>query len=208
MLSKNLKYYRLLNKYSCQEVTDKLGLSSGMVTRYESGQRHVPEEVINKYCELFGVTPNELYGYNLNTTKHSIPLYEVIFKNKSPVGLNLVDSKKIDISYEKYYKGYSFAIQAFNMDNNPVIFTGDLLYFKKDLKLIDSDVILLLDENNKPQIRVFNKFEDNIKLSAYSHAIKNEFYTSESFKKIEVLGRLVEVNSYFKKGGNPWPNGK
>lgn len=203
-----MKYYRLLNKYTCKGMADKLKIKSNTIVGYESGKRHVPEKVIRMYCEVLKITPNDLYGLKQSNSKYKIPLYQATLKNKTPIGLNKEKLKTLSITAEEKRKGYSFAIQAWNMDNNPKIFTGDLLFFKLEKNdPISGDCILYLD-NNIPYIKLYKEQNNNILLDTFSYKVSKSFYNKESFKKIQVLGRLVEVRSYLKKGGNPWVNGK
>lgn len=203
-----MKFYRLQNKYSCQEIANILKLKPNTITQYESGKRHVPEKVIHLYCDLFGITPNTLYGFEEKKEKYNIPLYQAILKNKTAIGLNNKYIKKIPITSVEKNKGYSFAIQAWNMDNNPKIYTGDIIFLGKiENTILSGDCILYL-ENEIPYIKLYREKNNNILLDTFSYKISREFHTKESFSNLKVIGRVLEVRSILKKGGNPWPNGK
>lgn len=198
-----LQHYRLKNTYSVEDIARILNCNGSSITSYESGKRRPTEDVIRLYCKLFGITPNDIYDIP-KPKKSSIPLYKAILKNRSPIGIDK-DAGMIKINSEQNNKKYSFAMQAWNMENTPKILTGDMLYFKFDNNIIDGDVILFLYEE-KPLIRIYKKNKGRIALKPFNYKYKT--YYIDDLSDIEVLGRLVEINSILRKGGNPWPNGR
>ncbi len=211
ILHDNMKHFRLKNKYSIKEISDIANVDSSVISKYESGDRYIPEKIINLYCDLFGVSPNTLFNYEEINKKYEIPLYEIILANKKPLKFNNEPLSYIEITKEEYNKNYKFAFRAWNMDNSPKIYTGDLMFFT-DVKneLLDKDVILYEDSKGIPNIHIYRTYSknNNIRLDNFSYQICRLFYSMDSFNELKILGRLVEVRSFLKKGGNPWPNGK
>lgn len=192
-----LKELRQKNKYSVKDVADITNIKGYNISNYENGKYHVPESLIRFYCSEFNTTPNEIFGYYESVEKSNIPLHRTMFIRKKCVALEL-NYNEIKISSEQKRKGYDFAIYAWNQDNTPRIMNGDLLYFKYDKNIKNKDIILfLLDEI--PYIREFKENNGSITLKSFSNYYKTTFYNVD-VENIKVLGRLVEINSYIKKG--------
>lgn len=198
-----LEHYRLKNTYSLEDVAKFLDIKAFSIKHMETGYKHASEDVIRLYCELFGITPNDIYDIP-KPKKSTIPLYKAILKHKSPIGIDK-DAGVIKINSEQNNKKYSFAMQAWSMENTPKILTGDMLYFKFDSRIIDGDVILFIYKE-KPLIRIYKENKGRIALKPFNNKYKTYYF--DDLSDIEVVGRLVEINSILRKGGNPWPNGR
>ena len=58
-----IQYFRKLSKLTVEDVAKELNISVGLYRKYETGYHSIPHQDISKLCDLFGITPNILYGY-------------------------------------------------------------------------------------------------------------------------------------------------
>lgn len=57
-----LRELREANNWHLSDIAAKLGTHSTTISKYELGQRALTEELINKFCDLYGVTADYLLG--------------------------------------------------------------------------------------------------------------------------------------------------
>ncbi len=53
----NLKHYRKLNKISQEELSEKLEITPGHLSRIENGKSFVTAELLDALCVIFNITP-------------------------------------------------------------------------------------------------------------------------------------------------------
>jgi transcriptional regulator with XRE-family HTH domain len=59
-----IKDLRQLHKMTLKEVASKLQTTEATVQRYESTIKNIPYDVIEKYAEIFNVTPSYIMGWD------------------------------------------------------------------------------------------------------------------------------------------------
>ncbi|MCM1306518.1 MAG: helix-turn-helix domain-containing protein [Bacteroides sp.] len=57
----NLKFYRLQSKLTQQQVADKMNVTKGLYSKYERGIIQLDYDKIVQVCEIFDITPNDLF---------------------------------------------------------------------------------------------------------------------------------------------------
>lgn len=99
-LSNMLVYFRKKNKWSQQEVADKLHISRSTYANYEQQTRRPPYEVLEDIADLYNVPISLLLGYDA----------EAVFKDENEVYIielyrNMTDNdKKHLIAYLKAFQ--------------------------------------------------------------------------------------------------------
>ena len=63
ILGQRLKELRAEKKLTQKEVAEKLGMLQPAYARYESGKTELDYEKLVFLCNLFEITPNDLYGF-------------------------------------------------------------------------------------------------------------------------------------------------
>lgn len=61
IVGKNLKLLRDAADYKQQEVADKLEIERGAYANYESGNREMPFNLLQKVCEFYGINMSILF---------------------------------------------------------------------------------------------------------------------------------------------------
>lgn len=59
-----IKYLRQRKKMTLKEVAHKLNTTEATAQRYESTIKNIPYEVIEKYSEIFNVSPSYIMGWD------------------------------------------------------------------------------------------------------------------------------------------------
>lgn len=65
-LNENIRNFRNFRRIKQQELADKLGKSKSVISNWERGENSPDLESIEKMCKIFKVTPNELFGWEVN----------------------------------------------------------------------------------------------------------------------------------------------
>lgn len=58
-----LKEYRMKNNMTQEDVSKVLNVSQSYYSRLEKGKNFPDSKQIIKLCQIFGCTPNDLFGY-------------------------------------------------------------------------------------------------------------------------------------------------
>lgn len=62
-LQENIKNLRILNGLSQRDLAEKIDRSTNTISNWEMEKATPDADVLEKLCQVFGVTPNQLYGW-------------------------------------------------------------------------------------------------------------------------------------------------
>lgn len=65
-LNENIKNFRTFRNITQQDLAEKLGKSKSVISNWERGENSPNPEEVEVMCKLFNVTPNEIYGWDIN----------------------------------------------------------------------------------------------------------------------------------------------
>ena len=72
VLGKILKKYRMRNRMTQEQLSEKLGISLKYISRIENGNNGVKTQTLINYMNILGITPNTIYASfisNIDTIK-------------------------------------------------------------------------------------------------------------------------------------------
>ncbi len=61
-LVERLSYFRLISRFSARELSQRLGMSSGYIAKYESGGVNMPSEMLLDALKIMDVTPDKFFS--------------------------------------------------------------------------------------------------------------------------------------------------
>ena len=70
-LHKNIRNFRTFRHITQQKLTDYLGKTKSVISNWERGENSPDVEACEKMCQLFNVTPNQLFGWEENAEYQS-----------------------------------------------------------------------------------------------------------------------------------------
>lgn len=102
VIGDNIKKFRIYKGLSQRELSDKVERTSTVVSNWENGN-HCPDvETLEKLCRIFGVTPNEILGWEKNQDVESF------YQKQESILLEIEKLNKardrLDAQIFKYYK--------------------------------------------------------------------------------------------------------
>lgn len=155
MIGKNLKKYRLLNRWSLREMANRLGVSHQTIKKYEDGFIVPDQEKIKRFAKLFKVEVKDLIN------SFDVPALNFDSLDVRNLKKNQIESLKIDIeeSIAKY-------IEVLYLANDQSFFYQDEWSFDvKNKKALDSIAIKVREKigvnNCNPLGNLIDKLEDN-----------------------------------------------
>lgn len=104
-LGECLKAVRVSRKLKQSEVAERLGIKQSTYSNYERGDRDMNIDLMTKFCEIFGITMNDLLGMEAPQEK---PLSEsakrLIYKIKNSDDENLLSDTEQFLDFMKAKK--------------------------------------------------------------------------------------------------------
>lgn len=174
----NLKHHRMFNKIPLEEM-ERLVNRVGGLFHIEDGTRNIPHGLIEEYCRILDITPNDIFNWD-STSKHSTPLYKPTLVDKHCI--DFVDTNEFVYDYKKS----DFAFVAWNNHMTPRIDRGDILFIKRIKKARDMDVVLVKIDGFY-HVKKYRKVNGYESLSVISHRMNKIQFTND----MEIVGRVV-----------------
>lgn len=66
---KNIRIYRELNKLSQEQLSEKMGISTGSLSRIECGRQFVKYQTLEKIAKAFDIPVGDLFHYTTHPNK-------------------------------------------------------------------------------------------------------------------------------------------
>lgn len=63
-LPENIKHFRLLRGLSQKQLAEKLHRTPNVISNWENGVNSPDVDLLEIMCEIFDITPNQLYGWD------------------------------------------------------------------------------------------------------------------------------------------------
>lgn len=73
-----LKYIRVANDYSQDKLAKKFGITKSHLSNIETGRRKANDEMLNKYCDEFDLTMNELKFFDETANKKKLHKQQIL----------------------------------------------------------------------------------------------------------------------------------
>lgn len=100
-LQENIKNLRILNGLSQKDLAEKIDRSTNTISNWEMEKATPDADVLEKLCQVFGVTPNQLYGWE------SCKELEDFVNEKRELMLQLENLQREKLEIDAKIKAYS-----------------------------------------------------------------------------------------------------
>ncbi len=80
LMGLNLRALRLESKMTQEQLADHLGVSTGLIPRWETGEKGIGKSVMLKLCEIFNVKPHVFYVDNRSAVRASFHEQKMVYK--------------------------------------------------------------------------------------------------------------------------------
>jgi len=174
-LGERIKQLREDKGWKQFELANKVGVSQPTVAGWEAGTHEVTPKNRQKLCDLFGITPNELYGITppaiTKPDQRLVPVFDascgkfIDWSDGSyPAGHypdNEPTSSKDQNAFYVRAHGDSMTGRA---DDRRTIFDGDLLLVEPAKQVNDGDLVFCRNDGKGVTIKKFKRAKNKIHL--------------------------------------------
>ena len=177
-------------------LADHLGLKASTISRYNNGQYVPKAPTLEMICRHYGVNPNWLMGSNV---PKDWPYASAAGKNVPILG---DVAAGIPIWAEENYAGHAVVDADEHVDFalrvrgdsmiNARILNGDLVYVRRQPKVENGEIAVVLVDNEATVKRVFDT-PDKIVLRAENDAYSDMVYDKKKGHDLSVLGKVIFV---------------
>lgn len=208
MLSKNLKYLRLKNGFSQEDIArmaDKKSFTT--VQKWESGIAEPPIGVASKLAEVYGVSLDALYNTDLSCGAASQPHckgVKIPVLGKVVAGVPFEAVEEIldyeEITPELAATGEFFALQIRGRSMEPRMLEGDVVIVRRQSDVDSGDIAIVLVNGDEATVKRVSKSDRGITLIATNpNVYEPHFYSSEEIEAlpVQILGKVVELRGKF-----------
>ena len=204
MLAKNLKYLRLKNGFSQDDVAkivDKKSFTT--VQKWESGVAEPPIGVASKLANVYGVSLDALYNKDLTNTLLT-PVrpkgVQIPVLDRVVAGVPLEAVEEIldyeEITPELAATGEFFALQIRGRSMEPRMLEGDVVIVRRQSDVDSGDIAIVLVNGDEATVKRVSKSDRGITLIATNpNVYEPHFYSSEEINDlpVQILGKVVEL---------------
>ena len=189
----NIKTLRLNNQWTQDFVCSKLNISSGALSRYETGM-YEPKSLalVKDFADLYGVSVDFLLdNEDIEISENTIPILGCVkagynyLAEENIIGRIQVDGLR-DINN-------CFALKVVGDSMQPVLYENDIVIVHKQETLESSEIgIILIDD--EATIKKVNIDNNNIELIAFnSYYPPRKYERNNNNPRIEIIGKVIEA---------------
>lgn len=200
-LAENIANLRIKKKYTQKELADRLGVSKGTITSYESGVRTPPIEKLEEMAQEFGVDISLFFKPNvidLDITSSSNTYSRIPIISHASAGKGIFGEEEILDFLElpsKISTKCDFATYVVGNSMEPKISDGDIICIKRGLILENGDIgLFFLNDNIYVKKFKINPFTKQISLESLNKNYASLMVTIED--EFHELGKVVSKFDY------------
>ena len=160
-IGSKINFYRKSNQLTLLELSKKVDLSEGMVSRYESGEiKTIGIDTLIKFADALGCSPSDLMDWNLSDSSYPEDVKFLLKSRRLELGLTLKEvAKAVGVSEGTVSKWESGNIA--NMKRNRIASLAKILNISPSLIMgwdtDDTDIFALSTDDKKIFLEKFRK---------------------------------------------------
>lgn len=206
-IAKNIRYLRLKNEMSQDELAKRLGKKSyTTIQKWESGVSEPSVKITTQIADIFGIGIDELTGKDLQL-KSAAPSDAVSVRipvlGRVAAGIPL-DAVEEIIDYEEIPKsmaadGEYFGLRIKGDSMEPKISNGDVVIVRKQDTADDGDLVIALVNGDEGCCKRLKKYGNGIALVSTNPAYDPMYFSADEVGRIPVriIGKVKELRAKF-----------
>lgn len=205
-LAKNLKYLRLKNKLSQEEIAEMLGKKSyTTIQKWESGVSEPPMRVAKKLADFFNVGIDDLINIDfeqqsVTPAKKGVKI-PVLGQVAAGVPIDAIE-EVIDweeIPKEMAARGEYFGLKIKGDSMAPDIKNKDVVIVRKQPDAENNEIVIVTINGNEGVCKKLRKSSEGITLISRNPAYEPMFFTPKEVTELPVaiVGKVIELRRSF-----------
>ena len=199
-----IKSKRLELGMTMKELAEKVGVSEGTISRWESGEiANMRRNVIVSLAKALNITPAVLMGWSepdpIEARGVRIPvLGRVVAGIPIEAITDIIDYEEIPAQMAK--SGTYFALQGKGRSMEPTLHEGDVVIVRQQPEVENGEIAIVLVNGNDASVKEVKEGPDGLTLICHNVGVYSpHFYTREQIQDlpIRIIGKVVELRRKF-----------
>lgn len=199
-----IKSKRLELGMTMKELAQKVGVSEGTISRWESGEiSNMRRNVIVSLAKALNTTPAVLMGWTEPDPNEArgvrIPvLGRVVAGIPIEAITDIIDYEEIPAQMAK--GGTYFALQVKGRSMEPTLHEGDVVIVRQQPEVENGEIAIVLVNGNDATVKEVKEGPDGLTLIGHNVGVYSpHFYTREQIQDlpIRIIGKVVELRRKF-----------
>lgn len=186
-----------------KQVADKVGVSEGTISRWESGKiADMRRDKIMAYAQALNISPAIIMGwdnvdsFSTNESIHAGKRIPVLGSVAAGIPIDAIEDVLDweDISEDMAKTGEFFGLRIKGDSMQPRIVEGDVVIVRQQPDADSGDVVIVQVNGDKATCKRLAKYSSGISLISFNPAYEPMNYTNEQIERLPVtiIGKVVE----------------
>lgn len=186
-----------------KQVADKVGVSEGTISRWESGKiADMRRDKIMAYAQALNISPAIIMGWdNVDSSSTSESIHTgkripVLGSVAAGIPIDAIEDVLDweDISEDMAKTGEFFGLRIKGDSMQPRIFEGDVVIVRQQPDADSGDVVIVQVNGDQATCKRLAKYSSGISLISFNPAYEPMNYTNEQIEQLPVtiIGKVVE----------------
>lgn len=186
-----------------KQVADKVGVSEGTISRWESGKiADMRRDKIMAYAQALNISPAIIMGWdNVDSSSTSESIHTgkripVLGSVAAGIPIDAIEDVLDweDISEDMAKTGEFFGLRIKGDSMQPRIVEGDIVIVRQQPDADSGDVVIVQVNGDKATCKRLAKYSSGISLISFNPAYEPMNYTNEQIERLPVtiIGKVVE----------------
>ena len=186
-----------------KQVADKVGVSEGTISRWESGKiADMRRDKIMAYAQALNISPAIIMGWdNVDSSSTSESIHAgkripVLGSVAAGIPIDAIEDVLDweDISEDMAKTGEVFGLRIKGDSMQPRIVEGDVVIVRQQSDADSGDVVIVQVNGDKATCKRLAKYSSGISLISFNPAYEPMNYTNEQIEQLPVtiIGKVVE----------------
>ncbi len=199
-----IKSKRIELGMTMKELAQKVGVSEGTISRWESGEiANMRRNVIVSLAKALNTTPAVLMGWTEPDPNEArgvrIPvLGRVVAGIPLEAITDIIDYEEIPAQMAK--SGTYFALQVKGRSMEPTLHEGDVVIVRQQPEVENGEIAIVLVNGDEATVKEVKEGPDGLTLIGHNVGVYSpHFYTREQIQDlpIRIIGKVVELRRKF-----------
>ncbi|WP_289050459.1 LexA family transcriptional regulator [uncultured Acidaminococcus sp.] len=199
-----IKSKRLELGMTMKELAEKVGVSEGTISRWESGEiANMRRNVIVSLAKALNTTPAVLMGWTEPDSNEArgvrIPvLGRVVAGIPIEAITDIIDYEEIPAQMAK--GGTYFALQVKGRSMEPTLHEGDVVIVRQQPEVENGEIAIVLINGDEATVKEVKESPEGLTLIGHNVGVYSpHFYTREQIRDlpIRIIGKVVELRRKF-----------
>lgn len=199
-----IKSKRLELGMTMKELAEKVGVSEGTISRWESGEiANMRRNVIVSLAKALNITPAVLMGWS-EPDPHEARGVRIPVLGRVVAGIpleaitDIIDYEEIPAQMAK--SGTYFALQVKGRSMEPTLHEGDVVIVRQQSEVENGEIAIVLVNGDEATVKEVKEGPDGLTLIGHNVGVYSpHFYTREQIQDlpIRIIGKVVELRRKF-----------